>query len=76
MLRYTDVIKFVVADHKDLDEMNRISGLTAAETYVSPVFGKIEPKQIAEYIINNQLNDTRLQLQQHKILWHPDTRGV
>ena len=76
LLRFTDAIKFVVADQKDIDEMNRISGLTAAETYVSPVFGKIEPKEIAEYIVNNQLNDTRLQLQQHKILYDPDMRGV
>lgn len=76
LLRYTDVIKFVVADQKDIDEMDRISGLTAAETYVSPVFGKIEPRELAEYIINNQLNDTRLQLQAHKIIWDSNMRGV
>lgn len=75
-LRYTDVIKFVVGTQEDLEEVNRVSGLTLAETYISPVFGMIEPKELAEYIIKNQLNDTRLQLQQHKVIWESNMRGV
>lgn len=76
LLRPDDVIKFVVADQKDIDEMNRVSGLSAAQTHVSPVFGKMEPRELAEYIINYQLNDTRLQIQQHKVIWPADMRGV
>lgn len=76
LLRFTDVIKFVVGDREDLKEVERISGLTLAETYISPVFGMIEPEELAEYIINNQLNDTRLQIQQHKVIWDCNMRGV
>lgn len=75
-LRPTDVIKFVVGSQEDLQEMERISLMTLAESYVSPVFGKIELKDIAEYIINNGLNDVRMQLQLHKLCWDPNMRGV
>lgn len=71
-----DVIKCVVGSKEDLEEMNRVRTLTRAQMYVSPVFGQIELVDIANYILDNQLNDVRMQLQQHKIIWDPNTRGV
>lgn len=76
LLRSSDVIKFVVGSQEDLQEMESISLMTLAETYVSPVFGAIELKDIAEYVINNGLNDVRMQLQTHKFIWDKDMRGV
>lgn len=73
-----DVLKFVVEDEKDLDDMKRI-----IETYspsciifVSPVFGKIETSEIVEFIKDNKLNEVRVQVQLHKIIWEPTKRGV
>ena len=41
----------------------------------SPVFGKIEPVQIVEWIVADKL-DVRFQLQMHKFIWEPATKGV
>lgn len=75
-LRTKDVLKCVVGSTSDLDEMKRISDLTEAQIYVSPIFGQIELEDIANYLIDNKLDDVRLQLQLHKIVWDPDKRGV
>lgn len=73
-----DVLKFVVGNQQDLDQMKSI-----VETYnpgchifVSPIFGEIEPKDIVEYLLDNKLNHVRIQLQLHKYIWDPDKRGV
>ena len=42
----------------------------------SPVFGSLEPVQIVEFMLKHQLNDVRLQIQMHKVIWDPDKRGV
>lgn len=76
ILTTNNVVKCVVSDKADLEEIKRIHSLTWATVYVSPVFGRIEPKEIAEYIINEKLNDVVCQLQIHKFIWSADTRGV
>lgn len=76
LLTSDDVVKCVVSDRADLDEMARISKLTSAQVFISPVFGRIEPREIAEYILENKMNDVRLQLQIHKYVWPVDMRGV
>ena len=44
--------------------------------FVSPVFGKIEPFEIVDYLKQNSLQNVRMQLQMHKLIWKPDMRGV
>lgn len=39
------------------------------------VFGELEPRLLAEWILQDRLN-VRMQLQLHKYIWKPDTRGV
>ena len=77
-LRKQDVLKFVVGDGQDLDQMRDIisSKPLKCNIFVSPVFGKIEPREIVEYILDNNLEDVRIQLQLHKIIWPADMRGV
>jgi 7-carboxy-7-deazaguanine synthase len=41
----------------------------------SVVFGKLEPVQLVNWILEDKLN-VRFQLQMHKIIWHPETKGV
>ena len=76
LLSDTDVVKCVVGSIADLEEAMRVHSLTQAQLYLSPVFGKIEPKEIAEYINAGEINDVTLQLQQHKCIWPSDMRGV
>ena len=42
---------------------------------MSVVFGKLEPIQLAEWVLEDKLN-VRFQLQMHKYIWSPETRGV
>ncbi len=79
-LTLRDAVKFVVGDMRDLaraEEIIKVYGLTdRCRVYFSPVFGKINPEEIAEFMKERKLNGVRLQLQLHKIIWKPDKRGV
>jgi 7-carboxy-7-deazaguanine synthase len=77
ILDQNDVLKFVVQDERDLEQVFLLSWVNA-QKYISPVFGKIEPKQIVEFMKRNKdvMCDYKLQLQLHKIIWSPEEKGV
>ena len=77
-LQPKDVIKFVVSNYNELEKMEYIleSSKCKAQAYVSPVFGAIEPKELVQYVLDNGLNDVKVQVQLHKIIWEPTKRGV
>lgn len=80
LLTACDTVKFVVSSVKDLDKAREISEkyelATHCPIYLSPVFGRIEPREIVEYMIAHHWNEARLQLQMHKFIWPPQQRGV
>ncbi len=80
LVRPIDSVKFVVSDEADMDKMREIVeeyDLTKkCKVYVSAVFNRIDPEEIARYMIDNRLNDYKLQLQIHKYIWDPEERGV
>jgi len=41
----------------------------------SPIFGRIDPREIVEWILADKL-DVRFQLQMHKFIWSPTQRRV
>jgi len=75
-----DEIKFVLQDRGDYefakDVMDRYD-LTrrCAAVLMSPVHGVLEPRILSEWMLADNL-PARLQLQLHKFIWHPSTRGV
>lgn len=82
-----DIIKFVVSDEQDLRQMSDIvehyintsveSGpYRIPQFYVSPVFGRIEPVTIVNYLKSADEQNIRLQIQLHKIVWDPNEKGV
>lgn len=75
-----DTIKFVVSGIEDLfraEEIIRQYHLTQkCHVIISPVYGKIEPVEIVDFMKEHLLNDVRLQLQLHKFIWDPMKRGV
>lgn len=79
-IRSCDTVKFVVSDRKDLDKMSEIverySLTEKCTVYVSAVFGRIEPREIVDHMVEKKMNDVRLQLQIHKYVWDPQARGV
>lgn len=73
-----DVLKFVVGSIQDLDKAREIimKYNPCCKVYISPVFEKIEPQEIVEYVLKNNLNNCYVQVQLHKIIWNPEERGV
>lgn len=75
-----DVYKFVVGNKKDLSiayEIIKRYDLTAkCLVYLSPVSGDIELNEIVEFMKYKKLNNVRLQVQLHKIIWDKNARGV
>lgn len=73
-----DVVKFVVGSTDDLDQALEVMEKLdcKAQVFVSPIFGKIEPRVIVEYIQYHKLWNWRAQVQLHKIIWDPEQRGV
>ena len=77
-LRSCDVIKFVVGSREDLDQMKELLQDYPIECniFVSPIFGQIELAEIVDYLIENNIQNVRVQVQLHKIIWDPNKRGV
>ncbi|MBQ8107390.1 MAG: putative 7-carboxy-7-deazaguanine synthase QueE [Ruminococcus sp.] len=79
-LESCDAVKFVSGSLRDLEKALQIItkyDLTKkCRVYISPVFGRIQPEKIVEFMIENKMNHVRLQLQLHKFIWDPDKRGV
>ena len=79
-LEKKDQIKFVIVDENDYryardfmlqhDLYGRVD-----EVIFSPVFGRLHPRQLAEWILRDGL-DVRLGLQIHKFIWDPEAHGV
>jgi len=67
-----DQIKLVVADRTDYEWCKEVISerelTNRATVLISPAFGALEPKELAQWIIDDRL-DVRFQLQLHKILW-------
>jgi len=75
-----DTVKFVcsaVEELKKVEEItDRYSLSSKCQVLISPVFGRIKPADMVDYLIEHKRNDIRLQLQLHKFIWDPDKRGV
>ena len=79
-LNKKDEIKFVISDHGDfdwaMDYISRNNTFAITENILfSPVFGKLEPIVLSQWILATHL-PIRLQLQIHKFIWEPNKRGV
>ncbi len=67
-----DEIKFVLCDEADYRwacaELAARRLATLCPVLFSPVYGQLEPRQLADWILRDQL-PVRLQVQLHKLLW-------
>lgn len=75
-----DAVKFVCSNIEDVKRaqeiMNQYGLNKKCNVFLSPVFGKIDPADMVEYMKKHEMNGVRLQLQLHKFIWDPDRRGV
>ncbi len=78
-LKAGDEIKFVIGTREDYDWAKDVIKQFSLDTRIvilmSPVFDVLEPVTLAEWILPDRLN-VRLQVQMHKVIWSPETRGV
>jgi 7-carboxy-7-deazaguanine synthase len=78
-LRPGDAVKFVLTDEADYRwavELIRAHELAGqAEVLLSPVHGRLDPKILVEWMLRDRV-PARLNLQLHKYIWEPETRGV
>jgi 7-carboxy-7-deazaguanine synthase len=76
-----DEIKFVIRDRKDYNYAvgvlleYREACAACRPPLFSPVFGRMDPAILAQWITADGL-PVRLQLQLHKMIWDPDKRAV
>lgn len=79
-LRRHDEVKFVVKDRADYEyardviRRHHLAGRAAA-IHLSPVHGVLDSKALSEWVLADNL-PVRVQLQIHKFIWDPGTRGV
>lgn len=80
MLNPRDEIKFVIADRADFNfalEVIEKYNLNQRQPHLlfSPVWGSVELRDLADWVLRSKIH-ARMQLQLHKYIWGPDTKGV
>lgn len=80
LLTERDEVKFVLGSREDYEwareQIGRYDlGSRVRAVLLSPVFGKIDPKDIVQWMLDDRL-PARFQLQMHKFIWEPRARGV
>jgi 7-carboxy-7-deazaguanine synthase len=78
-LKIDDEVKFVIGDRTDYEwakeKIVEHRVMDKCKVLMSPVFGAIEPKIVASWILEDKLN-VRFQIQMQKYIWQPNLRGV
>jgi 7-carboxy-7-deazaguanine synthase len=75
-----DEVKFVIGSREDYEwSCKKVRCFNLPKrchaVLFSPIFGRIDPREIVEWILADRL-DVRFQLQMHKFIWTPTQRGV
>ena len=79
-LTKNDEVKFVIGSREDyLWSREKIAEFDLSErcgtVLFSPMFGRIEPREIVEWLLEDNLA-VRFQLQMHKFIWSPEMKSV
>ncbi|QEH33041.1 7-carboxy-7-deazaguanine synthase [Aquisphaera giovannonii] len=78
-LRPTDELKLVLCDRRDFDWaveiVRELRLLERCPVLFSAAAGRLNATELAGWILETRL-PIRLQIQQHKVLWDPNARGV
>lgn len=79
-IKKQDCMKFVAGSEEDLiraaEIIDKYDLTERCNVYLSPVFSRIDPAFMVEFMKDRKLNGVRLQLQLHKFIWDPNERGV
>jgi len=79
-IKSEDELKFVISDKNDYHWAKKFivnyKLPDKCNIIFSPVLKLISPEQLADWMVNDNLNSIRLQVQLHKIIWGHDRQGV
>ena len=80
LVRSHDEVKFVLKDRADYDFAKDVVAERAllgkvGAVHFSPVHGVLDARVLSEWVLADRLA-VRVQLQLHKFIWSPETRGV
>jgi 7-carboxy-7-deazaguanine synthase len=79
LLKPGDEVKFVIASAEDFrwaaGVCERLHLTDRVNVLVSPVFGRVTPLELTQWLLDSGLN-ARMQIQLHKQIWEPNARGV
>lgn len=79
ILNHHDQVKFVIGNKQDFDYalqvVQKYELIKRCPVLFSPVFGQLENRKLAEWILASGL-PVRMQIQLQKYIWSPDQRGV
>lgn len=81
LLSRHDQIKFVMGTREDYDWARQqidhygLTGKCGAVLF-SCVFGELDPATLVKWMLEDKLFEVRMQLQAHKFIWPPETKGV
>lgn len=74
-----DEVKFVIKDREDyqwaVEAVKKHKLEERVKLIFSPVFGELELVDLAQWILQDKLS-ARFQVQMHKFIWDPATKGV
>lgn len=80
LLDQIDAVKFVAGSQKDLELvwtiLKEYDLCNKTKVHISPVFGKIKPESIVDWMKDHKLNQVSLSLQMHKVIWGSEAKGV
>ena len=76
-----DQVKFVIGTRRDYEFARDFTrehdlGVRLSAVFFSPVHGEADLPQMAQWIIEDQLENVRFGSQLHKTIWGPDVAGV
>jgi 7-carboxy-7-deazaguanine synthase len=79
-LKKSDEVKFVLASRADYEwarqqVLDHNLAARVSAVLFSVAFGKVEPVDVVDWILADKL-PVRFQLQMHKFIWAPETKGV
>ncbi len=78
-LTQRDEVKFVIKDRSDYiwarEAIQKHRLQERVQLLFSPVFDEVEPRALVDWILEDGLK-ARFQLQLHKLVWPPETKGV
>ncbi len=78
-LKSSDEVKFVIGSREDYEwskqMIEQYNIIQRCPVLMSVVFGALEPVTLSNWILEDKLH-VRFQMQLHKYIWSPDTKGV